>query len=184
MGKRKNNAVQAATVIPSGFNSREEAADMLAKSYAYLHDDPESLELAAQQASRELIPKQLQKAVPFENDDLQHSEFKFQDFNDKLLLDQLYTSDVRPSGISNETIRALTFRSILISTIIQRRIWQLQSFSTPQRNRYDLGYCIEKRDSEEAPTSREQADIDRLSNMIFNLGFGDYDPMRGTFIGS
>lgn len=165
------------------FSSKEEASELLAKAYAYLYDDAEALEKAAQRASSELVPKQLAKAIPFDDhpEDLKHGDFRYDEFNDRILINQLYNSDLRPSGISNNTLRTLYFRSDLISSIIQRRIWQLQTFAVQQTSRYDLGFSIEKRGQKDLITSRNQYDIDRLSDMVFNLGFNDYDPLRGTF---
>lgn len=165
------------------FSSKDEASEVLAKAYAYLYDDAEALEKAAQRASSELVPKQLAKAIPFDDhpEDLKHDDFKYDEFNDRILINQLYNSDLRPSGISNDTLRTLYFRSDLISSIIQRRIWQLQTFAVQQTSRYDLGFSIEKRGQKDIITSRNQYDIDRLSDMVFNLGFNDYDPLRGTF---
>lgn len=165
------------------FSSKDEASEVLAKAYAYLYDDAEALEKAAQRASSELVPKQIAKAIPFDDhpEDLKHGDFRYEEFNDRILINQLYNSDLRPSGITNDTLRTLYFRSDLISSIIQRRIWQLQTFAVQQTSRYDLGFSIEKRGQKDLITSRNQYDIDRLSDMVFNLGFSGYDPLRGTF---
>jgi len=161
--------------------SKEEAPEILAKAYAMLADNPEALERAAHLAAERQMPMMLKKAVPFDDfDDLKHENFKYQEYDDRLLLDQLYTSNVRPSGITNDTIRTLVFRSTLLSSIIQRRVWQVQSFANPQKTRYDLGFQIEPK-SGEVPTLRQQEDIKRLTEMVENLGFLEYDPMRGSF---
>lgn len=120
----------------------------------------------------------LEKAIPFE--DFKHAEFEYEDYNDQLVINQLFDCDYRPSGLSNKTLGLMYFKSTLISSIVQTRVNQIQQFAKPQESKYELGFCIEPRDGS-APTLRQKEDIKRLTEAIENLGFGKYDPLRGDF---
>lgn len=159
--------------------------ELMAHVFVKLSDSPEALDKAAtliadlNKAAKSPTVQQ-DPQIPFENQDVQMGDFKYQDFNDKLFLNQLYDSDMRPSGISNYTLSRMAFRSTLISAIIQKRVTQIQQFAIPQKSKYDLGYTIEPV-SNEVPTLRQQEDIKRLTEAVENLGFTKYDPLRGDF---
>lgn len=159
--------------------------ELMAHVFVKLSDSPEALDKAAtliadlNKAAKSPTVQQ-DPQIPFENQDVQMGDFKYQDFNDKLFLNQLYDSDMRPSGISNYTLSRMAFRSTLISAIIQKRVTQIQQFAIPQKSKYDLGYTIEPVFNE-APTLRQQEDIKRLTEAVENLGFTKYDPLRGDF---
>ncbi len=162
-----------------GLSSRDDAVEALAKAYNILAGDQDAIVEASVRAKNLQLQNDLIKAVQFE-DIKSKDTFKFQEYNDKLLLNQLYASDIRPSGISNNTLRSIAFRSTLVSSIIKRRKNQMQQFAVPQRSRYDIGFRIKPK-SGESPTLRQEEDIKRLTDALVNLGFMGYDPLRGTF---
>ena len=138
-------------------------------------------EIESLKASNTALQEQmmLEKAIKISTTKVE--SFKFQEFNDRYLINQLYSSDIRPSGISNETLRTLSFKSTLLTSIIQRRKAQVECFGFRQRTMYDLGWKIVPKDINKEITPSVSRDIEKLSEAVNNLAFLGYDPLRGSF---
>lgn len=108
------------------------------------------------------------------------SDFRYQEYEPTQFLDQLYSSDVRPSGISNETLRLLSFRSVLVSSIISKRVNQVKTFSKYTEN--NLGWRLIRKDIPKEEED-EEAILEEKKEMIKaieNLGFSE-NPVKGSF---
>ncbi len=78
----------------------------------------------------------------------------------------------RYSHISNKTLKEMSLRDPIVSSIIQTRINQVARFSRPQENRYDPGFKILPVDPsmEIKPGSEEEQEIAFLIDYVRNCG--------------
>lgn len=81
----------------------------------------------------------------------------------------------RFSHISFKTLKEMSLRDPIVSSIIQTRINQISAFARPQSSRYDTGYKIMPRDVELdiEKGSEEEAEIVALTEYIINTGVLD-----------
>ena len=76
----------------------------------------------------------------------------------------------RLSRLSNKTLKDVSMRDWLVSTIVQNRVDTLARFARPQTRKFDLGYRIVKRDHSEEYTQEEKDEISNLEDFIYNCG--------------
>jgi hypothetical protein len=74
------------------------------------------------------------------------------------------------SRLSNKTLKDVSLRDWLISSIIQNRCDTLIRFARPQVKKFDMGYRIIKISQEEEYTAEEKQEIDNLQAFIYNCG--------------
>lgn len=87
----------------------------------------------------------------------------------------------RPTSISYGTLRSIFWRMPIVQAIIQTRINQIASFSTPQHDRYQLGYRIKLRDSEKEPTKQDKKWMEQAESLIMRTGVTDNPRGRDSF---
>ena len=76
----------------------------------------------------------------------------------------------RLSRLSNKTLKDVSMRDWLVSSIIQNRVDTLVRFSRPQTRKFDMGYRIVKKDREAEHTEEEKKEMDNLQEFIYNCG--------------
>lgn len=76
----------------------------------------------------------------------------------------------RISRLSNKTLKDVSMRDWLVSTIVQNRVDTLARFARPQTRKFDLGYRIVKRDHSQEYTDEEKKEIENLEEFIYNCG--------------
>jgi hypothetical protein len=74
------------------------------------------------------------------------------------------------SRLSNKTLKDVSLRDWLISSIIQNRCDTLIRFARPQTRKFDMGYRIVKVSPEEEYTLEEKEEIENLQAFIYNCG--------------
>ncbi len=94
-----------------------------------------------------------------------------------ILTDPFYTQQsqqtlfkFRLSRLSNQTLKSVSLRDWLVSTIIQNRIDLLLRFSRPQLKKFDMGFRVVKRDITEENTKEDLKEIENLQAFIYNCG--------------
>lgn len=86
----------------------------------------------------------------------------------------LYRNKV--SRLSNRTLKDVSLRDWLVSSIIQNRTDTLIRFSRPQTKKFDMGFRIVKRDEHEEYTETDHDEINNLQAFIYNCGRLDNTP--------
>ena len=74
------------------------------------------------------------------------------------------------SRLSNKTLKDVSLRDWLVSSIIQNRVDTLARFSRPQVKKFDLGYRIVKISEDEEYTQEEKSEIENIEAFIYNCG--------------
>lgn len=80
----------------------------------------------------------------------------------------LYRNKV--TRLSNRTLKDVSLRDWLVSSIIQNRTDTLIRFSRPQVKKFDMGFRIVKRDEHEEYTDADHEEINHLQAFIYNCG--------------
>ena len=87
----------------------------------------------------------------------------------------------KPFSLSFDTLKKMSIRNSVISSILFTRINQVSTFSQPARFTMDgVGYKIGLRDPKKQPNDDQKAVILALESFLENCGF-DYDPGRDNF---
>ncbi len=66
--------------------------------------------------------------------------------------------------------RQITYADPIVASVIQTRLNQVASFSTPQVDKYSIGFKISMRDSEEKPSASDKKAMKELESFILNCG--------------
>lgn len=74
------------------------------------------------------------------------------------------------SRVSNKTLKDVSLRDWLVSSIIQNRIDTLARFSRPQKAKFDMGFRIVKRDAEEEFTEEDRSEVENLEAFVYHCG--------------
>jgi hypothetical protein len=74
------------------------------------------------------------------------------------------------SRLSNKTLKDVSLRDWLISSIIQNRCDTLIRFARPQLKKFDMGYRIVKISQDEEYTADERQEIENLEAFLYNCG--------------
>jgi len=124
--------------------------------------DPNAVEevpsLSVEESSEELVGKAV-ITDPFFTQQSQQTLFKY-----------------KVSRLSNKTLKDVSLRDWLVSSIIQNRCDTLMRFSRPQIHKFDLGFRIVKADEYEEYTKKEREEIENLQAYILNCGRTDNTP--------
>ena len=72
--------------------------------------------------------------------------------------------------ISNKTLKEVSIRDWLVSSIIQCRCDTLLRFSRPEHRRFEMGFRILKKDGETHYTDEEKNEIAAIEDFIYNCG--------------
>lgn len=76
----------------------------------------------------------------------------------------------RIMSISYDTLRLMAERNPIIAAVITTRIHQICSFARPPRSRYETGFEIVMRDSEDKPSKDDKLKMKELTKMIESTG--------------
>lgn len=101
-----------------------------------------------------------------------------QDIGRKAILDDPYFTQFNQgtlykhklTRISNSTLKDVSLRDWLVSSIIQSRVDTLLRFSRPQKKKFDMGYRIVKKNGDQDFTEAELLEISALEDFIYNCG--------------
>lgn len=72
--------------------------------------------------------------------------------------------------ISNKTLKEVSVRDWLVSSIIQCRVDTLLRFSRPEHRKFEMGFRIVKKDPNSHYTDEEKAEIASLEDFIYHCG--------------
>jgi hypothetical protein len=76
----------------------------------------------------------------------------------------------RPMMLTYEVLRAMSERNPIIASVINTRVNQVASFSTPPKTPYDIGFRIHMKDDEVKPSPDDEKRIREIERMIENTG--------------
>ena len=89
---------------------------------------------------------------------------------------QQYHYKLRMSRLTNRTLKEVSMRDWLISSIIQCRVDTLLKYSRPNFDRHKEGFCISKRNESESYTDEDRKEIAALEDFIYNCGRKENTP--------
>jgi hypothetical protein len=81
-----------------------------------------------------------------------------------------YNYKTKLSRITNRTLKEVSLRDWLISSIIQSRVDTAARFSRPEHRRHEMGFRFLKRDRDSDYTAEERAQIAQLEDFIYHCG--------------
>lgn len=81
-----------------------------------------------------------------------------------------YNYKTKLSRITNKTLKEVSLRDWLISSIIQCRVDTAARFSRPEHRRHEMGFRMLKRDKDADYSEQERSEIAQLEDFIYNCG--------------
>lgn len=81
-----------------------------------------------------------------------------------------YNYKTKLSRITNRTLKEVSLRDWLISSIIQSRVDTAARFSRPEHRRHEMGFRFSKRDHDSDYSADERAEIAQLEDFIYHCG--------------
>lgn len=87
----------------------------------------------------------------------------------------------RATNMTYGTLRSIAWKLPPVRAVIQTRINQIAAFSTPQRDRYQMGWRIKMRDSEEQPSPADKKWIKQMEPVILRTGVTENPRERDSF---
>lgn len=88
-----------------------------------------------------------------------------------------YNYKIKLSRISNKTLKEVSLRDWLVSSIIQCRVDTLARFSRPEHRRHEMGFRFLKKDSHSDYTKEERDEIAQLEDFIYHCGRQEGTPI-------
>lgn len=87
----------------------------------------------------------------------------------------------KPNSLTYDTLKRMSSRNSVVSSIVQTRVNQVSSFTQPARFTKDgVGFKISLRDPKQKPTEQQKRLILELESFIENCGY-EYNPSRDDF---
>lgn len=96
------------------------------------------------------------------------------------IIEQLGFKD-KPSAVTFNTLKAMTWKLPIVAAILQTRINQVASFARPQHDRYQMGFRLRLREVERLPTKQERIWSRKMESVIMRSGVTDNFIGRETF---
>lgn len=87
-----------------------------------------------------------------------------------------YLTKRKVSRLTNRTLKDVSLRDWLVSSIMQVRVDTMIRFARPQADKFDMGFRIVKKDKDASVTEEEQAEMKALESFIYNCGRLDKTP--------
>lgn len=126
------------------------------------------LETLSKVADADAVPDKRDTTPDDDNPEIGRKAILTDPFYSQYSQQTLYVN--RLSRLSNKTLKDVSLRDWLVSSIIQNRIDTLYRFSRPQIKKFDLGFRVVKQDSNEEYTKEERAEIENIQAFIYNCG--------------
>jgi hypothetical protein len=82
----------------------------------------------------------------------------------------------RMSRLTNRTLKDVSLRDWLVSTILQCRVDTLLRFSRPEHKKFEMGFRVIKRNDKEEYTQEDDDNIAMLEDFIYHCGRKDGTP--------
>lgn len=76
----------------------------------------------------------------------------------------------RMSRLTNRTLKEVSLRDWIVSTIIQCRVDTLLRFSRPEHRKFEMGFRVVKRDGKSEYSAEDHQNIAALEDFIYNCG--------------
>lgn len=87
----------------------------------------------------------------------------------------------KPAPITYATLATMVWKVPIINAIIQTRINQVSSFTTPQTHRFDTGFRVRMRDREAKPSKQDKKFMKEMEDRILTTGWTDDPRQRDSF---
>lgn len=97
-------------------------------------------------------------------------------------LGQQVTYKHKMSRMTNRTLKEVSLRDWLVSSIIQIRVDTLLRFSRPEHRRFEMGFRVVKRDVNAPYTDEDRQEIAALEDFIYHCGRKDKTPQDDTML--
>lgn len=85
------------------------------------------------------------------------------------LLDSLRYKE-RPMMLTYEVLRSMSERNPVVASVINTRVNQVSSFSSPPKSPYDVGFRVHLKDDEMKPNANDKKRMKELEAMLENTG--------------
>lgn len=86
------------------------------------------------------------------------------------------------SRLTNRTLKEISIRDWLVSSIIQARVDTLLRFSRPEHRRFEMGFRFVKRDHKAEYTNDELQEIAALEDFMYNCGRREGTPVEDRML--
>jgi hypothetical protein len=86
------------------------------------------------------------------------------------------------SRLTNKTLKEVSIRDWLVSSIIQARVDTLLRFSRPEHKRHEMGFRVVKKDHNAEYTSDELAEIASLEDFMYHCGRKEGTPVEDRML--
>lgn len=96
------------------------------------------------------------------------------------IIEQLGYKD-KPSQISYGTLKAIFYKTPVVSAIVQTRIQQMASFCKPVEDRYDIGFRIKLRESKKQPSPQDTKWSQQMQSLMLRTGVTENPRGRDGF---
>lgn len=93
-----------------------------------------------------------------------------------------YNYKTKLSRITNRTLKEVSLRDWLISSIIQCRVDTAARFSRPEHRRHEMGFRFTKRDADSNYTKEERDQIAQLEDFIYHCGRREGVPSEDSIL--
>ncbi len=86
------------------------------------------------------------------------------------------------SRLTHKTLKDVSLRDWIVSTIIQCRVDTLVRFSRPEHKKFEMGFKVVKRNDKEAYTEEDMSNIAMLEDFIYHCGRRDGTPQDDAML--
>lgn len=120
------------------------------------------------ESNPDAIPEQEDKTSADDNPEIGRKAVLTDPFFTQQSQQTLYKYKV--SRLSNKTLKDVSLRDWLVSSIIQNRVDTLARFSRPQTKKFDMGFRIVKRKEDEEYSEAERQEVENIQAFVYNCG--------------
>lgn len=86
------------------------------------------------------------------------------------------------SRLSNRTLKEVSMRDWLVSTIIQCRVDTLLGFSRPEHRRFEKGFRVVKKNDKDEYTDQDRGEIAAIEDFLYHCGRTENTPQDDTML--
>jgi hypothetical protein len=80
---------------------------------------------------------------------------------------------IKTTGLSNKTLKEISLKNWLVSSIIQARIDQIKPYGVPRIDRFSKGFYLKYKDNEKPIDPQDQEEINNIVDFIQNCGISE-----------
>lgn len=88
---------------------------------------------------------------------------------------------VKTTGLSNKTLKEISLKNWLVSSIIQARIDQIKPYGQLRIDRFSKGFYLKYKDNDKPIDPQDQDEIKDLSEFLLKCGYTEQRPKENAF---